>query len=47
MKRLGSNTAIKSWLLTQRPVAGVGNIYADEPVAGRYRPISSGEELRA
>jgi len=28
--RLKSNTAIKSWLLTQRPVAGVGNIYADE-----------------
>lgn len=29
-EKLGSTTAIKSWLLTQRPVAGVGNIYADE-----------------
>lgn len=26
----GRNTAIKSLLLSQRPVAGVGNIYADE-----------------
>jgi formamidopyrimidine-DNA glycosylase len=26
----GSKTAIKTYLLSQRPVAGVGNIYADE-----------------
>jgi formamidopyrimidine-DNA glycosylase len=26
----GTRMAIKPWLLTQRPVAGVGNIYADE-----------------
>jgi formamidopyrimidine-DNA glycosylase len=42
-----SHMAVKPWLLTQRPVAGVGNIYADEalwrarinPHARRIGPV--------
>lgn len=41
-----SNTAIKSYLLSQRPVAGVGNIYADEALwASKIHPLTSAKRV--
>ena len=45
-ERLGSIQPLKV-VVTQRPVAGGKYICRRVPLACRYRPISSGEELRA
>jgi len=45
-RRLTSRSAIKTVLLSQRPVAGVGNIYADEALWRAYiRPSKSAKSL--
>ena len=46
--RLTSSVAIKTLLLSQRPVAGVGNIYADEALwRARIHPLTPADELTA
>ena len=45
--RLGrSRTAVKTYLLSQRPIAGVGNIYADEALwRARIHPLTSARDV--
>ena len=41
-----SRTAIKTWILSQKPVAGVGNIYADEALwRARVHPKTPAERV--
>ena len=41
-----SSTAIKSYLLSQKPVAGVGNIYADEALWGaKVHPLTPANKV--
>jgi len=47
-KALRVKTAIKTYLLSQRPVAGVGNIYADEALwRARIHPLTPAARLSA
>ncbi len=45
--RLGrSRTAVKTYLLSQRPIAGVGNIYADEALwRARIHPLTPASDV--
>jgi formamidopyrimidine-DNA glycosylase len=45
---LRSDSAVKTYLLSQRPVAGVGNIYADEALwRARVHPLSPARHVSA